>query len=179
MAELTTLARPYARAAFDAAQNEDGGLARWSDSLRLIAEIAEQPSMQTLLASPEHDDQFKAGLFLELCGEQLSAAGSNFVKLLAENQRLNLAPEIAEVFEQLRAEAEKTVEAEMVSAFEVSNEQRDKIAIALSKRLNREVVLNCSVDETLLGGAVIRAGDLVIDGSARGKLSQLATALRP
>lgn len=179
MAELTTLARPYARAAFEAAQQQDGGLARWSQALQLIAEIAQQPAMRTLLASPEHDSQFKAGLVLELCGDRLDAKASNFIKLLAENQRLNLAPEIAEVFEQLRAEAEKTVEAEMVSAFGVSDEQRDKIRAALSKRLNREVKLNCTVDESLLGGALIRAGDLVIDGSARGKLAQLATALRP
>ena len=91
---------------------------------------------------------------------------------------MTLIPEIAQVYEELRADAEKTVEAEMVSAFEVSDDQRQKIAAALSNRLAREVILNCTVDQSLVGGAIIRAGDLVIDGSARGKLAQLTTALR-
>lgn len=177
MAELTTLARPYARAAFEAA-NAGDGLARWSEMLQLTAGIAQNSDMQTLLASPEHDSQYKAGLFLEICGDRLNRAGSNFIKLLAENQRLDLIPEIAEVYEELRADAEKTVEAEMISAFEVNDEQRQKIAAALSQRLSRDVVLNCTTDPSLVGGAIIRAGDLVIDGSARGKLAQLESSLR-
>ena len=88
MAELTTLARPYARAAFEAASSGDG-LARWSEMLQLTASVAQNPDIQTLLASPEQDSQYKAGLFLEICGDQLNQAGSNFIKLLAENQRLD------------------------------------------------------------------------------------------
>ena len=178
MAELTTLARPYARAAFEAASSSDGGLAGWSEMLQLAADVAQNPDIQTLLSSPEQDTQYKAGLFLEICGDRLNQAGSNFIKLLAENQRLTLIPEIAQVYEELRADAEKTLEAEMISAFEVSDDQRQQIATALSKRLARDVVLNCTVDQSLVGGAIIRAGDLVIDGSARGKLSQLTAALR-
>ena len=178
MAETTTIARPYARAAFEAAQTEEGGLARWSQMLELIAGVAQQPEMYAVLTSPEQDSDFKAGLFLEFCGDRLPPAGSNFIKLLAENQRLDILPQIHEVYEILRAEAEKTVEAEVISAFEISEEQRHSITAALSKRLNRDVILNCTIDETLIGGAIIRAGDLVIDGSARGKLHQLAAQLR-
>lgn len=178
MAESTTIARPYARAAFETAKTEDGGLSRWSELLSLAAGIADDPTMRTVLGSPTTDDQHKAGLFLELCGDKLGKSGGNFIKLLAENERLALLPEIAEVFEELRAEAEKTVEAELVSAFEIDDPQRDKLAAALSKRLAREVVLNCRVDESLLGGAIVRAGDLVIDGSAKSKLAKLGLALR-
>lgn len=179
MAESTTIARPYARAAFETASAAgEGGYARWSDMLSAAASVAADEHMRTVLASPEHDEQFKAGLFLELCGDRLNDQGRNFIKLLAENQRLDVLPDIAAVYEELRAEAEKTVEATVVSAFEVTDEQRAKIAEALSRRLSRDVVLDCRVDESLIAGAIIRAGDLVIDGSARGKLDQLAAQLR-
>ena len=128
MAEATTIARPYARAAFEAAAGDKAsGLKHWSDMLAVAASAAADSDMRKVLANPEYDSQLKAGLFLELCGDRLDAGGSNFIKLLAENQRLNLLPEIAAVFEELRAEAEKTVEAEVISAFEVSNEQQQKI----------------------------------------------------
>ena len=178
MAENTTLARPYARAAFETANSQDGGLQRWSEQLSLAAGFAKDSAMQTLLASPEYDDPFKAGLFLDLCGEQLDQEGRNFIKLLAENDRLGILPEIHQVYEELRADAEKTIEAELISAFEVDDEQRQKITDALSRRLQREVVLNCTVDQSLIGGVIVRAGDLVIDGSARGKLAQLTQTLR-
>lgn len=178
MAEITTVARPYARAAFEYANAKKGGLKRWSEMLELIATLASDASMSAYLSNPEYSAEQKAGVLTDICGEKLTKAGSNFVQLLAEKNRLLLLPEIASLFEELRAEAEKTLEAEMVSAFPVDNAQREQIARALSARLQRDVVLNCTVDETLLGGAIIRAGDLVIDGSAQGKLAQLATALR-
>ncbi len=178
MAELTTIARPYARAAFETARAVDGGLAQWSEMLQLTAAIVSDPAMREVLASPSLDSDHKAGLMLEVCGDRLTSEGSNFVRLLAENNRLAVLPDVADVFEQLRAEAEATVEAELVSALQVSDEQREQIAAALSKRLGREVALKCTVDKSLLGGAIIRAGDLVIDGSARGKLAKLAIALR-
>lgn len=179
MAELTTIARPYARAAFELA-GKDGseGYARWSQTLSAAAAIARADTMRTVLASPDYDEPFKAGLFLDLLGERLDPGGRNFIKLLAENRRLDALPEIAEVFEELRADAERTVEAEVLSAFEIDDEQRRKIKDALSRRLEREVELDVKVDPSLIAGAVIRAGDLVIDGSAQGKLSQLAQQLR-
>lgn len=178
MAELITIARPYARAAFETARDEPDGLARWSGMLALLAGIANDDRVQASLASPALDNERKVALFLELAGDQLDKAESNFVKLLGSNGRLEVLPDIAEVYEELRAEAEKTVEAELVSAFEVGDEERDRVAAALGRRLGREVSLTCRVDEALLGGAVIRAGDLIIDGSARSKLDKLAIALR-
>lgn len=179
MAESITIARPYARAAFEAAQQAgDGGFARWSEMLSAAASAAVNGQMQTVLASPEHDSGFKAGLILDLMGERLDQSGSNFIRLLAENQRLNLLPEIAESYEEFRAEAERTVDAEVISAFEISDEQRHRISAALSQRLQRDVQLNCRVDSSLIAGAIIRAGDLVVDGSASGKLSQLSHQLR-
>jgi F-type H+-transporting ATPase subunit delta len=178
MAELITIARPYARAAFEQARSEPDGLARWSDMLALLAGIASDDRVQAALASPALDSERKVALFLEIAGDQLDKTGSNFVKLLGSNDRLEVLPDIAEVYEELRSEAEKTVEAELVSAFEVSDKERDQVAAALSRRLGREVSLSCRVDESLLGGAVIRAGDLVIDGSARSKLNKLSAALR-
>ncbi len=179
MAESTTIARPYARAAFETAQaGKKKGLALWSDMLGLASAIAADAAMQRLLASPALDQRQKAELLIELCGDTLDPAGSNFIRLLADNHRLSLLPAIAQVYEQLRSDAEKTVEAEIIAAFEVSDEQRDKLAKVLRKRLGRDVTLSCRVDESLIGGAIIRAGDLVIDGSARSKLGKLASALR-
>jgi F-type H+-transporting ATPase subunit delta len=180
MAELTTLARPYARAAFEAAQQQkEGGLARWSDMLKAAASVAQDTAMQSVLKSPDHDEQFKAGLFLDICGERLNQTGSNFVKLLAENHRLDILPEILQVFEELRAEAERTIVAKVISAYEVTPEQQERIVKALGTRLDREVILDIWLDNSLIGGAIIQAGDLVIDGSVRGKMTQLATTLRP
>lgn len=178
MAEITTVARPYARAAFEYAKAKKGGLKRWSEMLQLAAALVSEAAMRVYIASPEHSAEQKAGVLLDIGGEKLTNAGGNFIRLLAEKNRLPLLPEISSLFEEFRAEAEKTLEAEMVSALPVDNAQREQIARALSAKLQRDVVLNCTVDESLLGGAIIRAGDLVIDGSAQGKLAQLAAALR-
>lgn len=182
MAEITTIARPYARAVFEQAQSKKGGLKRWSAMLQALALIAADKSMRSVLTDPRVDAERKADILLGVCGElpdiNITKEGQNFIRLLAENHRLAVLPEIAELFEKLRAEAEKTIHARLISAFDVTNEQREKIAAALKTRLKHEVVLDCTVDESLIGGAVIRAGDLVIDGSAQGKLARLANALR-
>lgn len=178
MAETITIARPYGRAAFEYAQARKGGLKKWSDMLATATAVTQDPTMQAILDDPDRSSEQKAGIILEICGDTLTKAGSNFVKLLAENRRLGLLPDILAVYEELRAEAEKTVEAEMVSAFPVDDAQLQTIAQALSNRLQREVNLSCTIDEELIGGAIIRAGDLIIDGSARGSLEKLATALR-
>lgn len=178
MAETITIARPYGRAAFEYAQARKGGLKKWSEMLSTAAAVVQDPAMQAILDDPAKSSEEKAGTLLEICGDGLTKAGSNFIKLLAENRRLALLPDILEVYEELRAEAEKTVDAEMVSAFPVDSAQLQTIAQALSNRLQREVNLSCTVDESLIGGAIIRAGDLIIDGSAQGALDKLATALR-
>lgn len=181
MAETTTIARPYARAAFEEAQ-ASGELNRWSELLQAAAAVAADASMRSLLANPKVNHQEKANLLLDICSEickdGIPDAARNFIMLLAENLRLPALPQIAAIFEKLRADAEKTVQAQLVTAFAISDAQRKKIAKALKARLKRNVELECAVDNSLIGGAIIRAGDLVIDGSVRGQLDRLAAALR-
>ncbi len=177
---MTTIARPYARAAFEDAY-ASGELQRWSDLLQAATIVAAEPSMRGLLVTPQLSYQQKAELLLDICSEVCTAgipeAGRHFITLLAENHRLTVLPYIVILFEKRRAEAEKTVQAELVSAFPVTDAQRDQIAAGLQARLKRTILLDCQVDESLIGGAIIRAGDLVIDGSVRGQLQKLATAL--
>lgn len=172
----TTLARPYAHAVFELAQEQqdyDG----WSDKLAFMAAVARNAEMRALLDSPRLSDEQAAEMFIAVCNEYADDAARNFIRLLAENGRLVLLGEIAALYEHFRAEAENTVEAQLVSAQEVSEAQQSSIAKALEKRLGRTVKLVCKVDASLIGGAVIRAGDLVIDGSLRGRLNKLSTAL--
>lgn len=181
MAETTTIARPYARAAFEAAFAA-GELKPWSELLQAARAVADNADMRALLATPQIDYRQKADLLLEICQQVcpdgIPDAARNFMTVLAENRRLEALPQIVAQFEKLRAEAEKTVQAELISAFPVSDKQRDAIAAGLRARLKRVVALDCKVDSSLLGGAVIRAGDLVIDGSVRGQLQRLTAALR-
>ena len=181
MAETTTVARPYARAAFEQAFATQE-LKRWSDLLQTATVVAADPSMRELLTSPQVGYQQKADLLLdiasEVCTDGIPEQARNFIVLLAQNRRLGLLPPIAALFEKLRAEAEKTVDAEVVSAFPVDDAQRDEIAQGLEKRLKRSILLHCKVDQSLIGGAIIRAGDLVIDGSVRGQLQRLGAVLQ-
>lgn len=176
MAEKTTIARPYAQAVFAIAR-EQGDLAGWSDMLGLAAAVASDPDMAAMIDSPRLPREQVVDIILDICGDKLNDTGRNMIRVLAENGRLTLLPEIAALYEIDRARAEGTLEAEVVSASELTGEQKAVIAEALKRRLGREVTLNCSVDASLLGGAVIRAGDLVIDGSAVSKLNRLASAL--
>lgn len=181
MAEMITVARPYARAAFEEAQAA-GELNIWSDLLQVAAVIAVDVSMWSLLASPKLSHQEKVDVILDICSEVckggIPKAGHNFFTLLAENRRLVALPQIAAIFEVLRADAEKIVQAQLVTAFAVSDTQRKRVIKSLKARLKRNVVLECKVDEALIGGAIIRAGDVVFDGSVRGQLHKLATTLR-
>jgi F-type H+-transporting ATPase subunit delta len=176
MAETTTIARPYAQAAFELAR-EQGTLAKWSEALALASAVATDGGIRKLIGSPRVTRGQLADLVIDICGTRLDDAARNFVRVLADNGRLGVLPQIAALFEALRAEAEGVIEADMVSAFAVDEAQKSGIAAALKARLGREVTLTCSVDPELIGGAVIRAGDLVIDGSVKGKLAKLASAL--
>ncbi len=176
MAETTTIARPYAQAAFELARAENA-LPVWSEMLNLAAAVAHDPQLTALLGSPRIARSQLADLFMSVCGDRLTAQGKNFIRLLAENRRLDVMTEIAALFQVMRAEAEGVLEATMISAQPVTDAQRLQITAALKARLNREITLSVSTDASLLGGAIIRAGDLVIDGSARGKLAKLAVAL--
>ncbi|MHB8471316.1 MAG: F0F1 ATP synthase subunit delta [Gammaproteobacteria bacterium] len=176
MAETTTIARPYAQAAFELARAENA-LPVWSEMLTFVAAVAKDPQIAALLNSPRVSRAQLADLFISVAGERLNLQGSNFIRLLAENRRLDVLTEIAALYQVMRAAAEGVLEAEMISAQPVSDAQRAQMTAALKARLQRDVNLTVSTDASLLGGAIIRAGDLVIDGSARGKLAKLAVAL--
>lgn len=176
MAELSTLARPYARAAFEYA-NTEGALNEWLTELQLIAAVVSDAAVQGLLGDPSLTTDKQADAFVDLLGDELGESRKRFLHVLAENRRLGLVPNILTQFAQLKAQREQSVDVEMVSPFEVPDAVRDRIAQALGKRLDREVVVSTSIDSSLLGGVLIRAGDLVIDGSVRGRLNKLAEAL--
>jgi F-type H+-transporting ATPase subunit delta len=176
MAELSTLARPYARAAFEYAA-QAGELQSWSDSLSTAGSVAQQSNVVDLLSSPSVTAQQQATALIEICGDALDEKGQNFLTVLSENHRLQLLPEISLQFDILKANREKAVDVELVAAHELDAEQQQKLSDALSAKLERKVNMQVSLDKNLLGGAVIRAGDLVIDGSIRGRLAKLAESL--
>jgi F-type H+-transporting ATPase subunit delta len=177
MAELTTLARPYAKAMF-AEASEKGALDAWSADLALLAACVADADMAKVLVHPSLTAQQQAQALTDVCGDKLNEAAKNLVAVLAENKRLMLVPEIAALYEELKAQLQNTVDVVVTSAFELSNEQADKLAQALKAKLQCDVRLTSEIDETLIGGAIIRAGDLVIDGSVTGKLSKLAEAMK-
>ncbi len=176
MAENITIARPYAQAIFATAQ-EQGDLAGWSAIVQFAATVVSDPEMAALINSPRLEKDQVAELLIDICGDKLTDAGKNMIHVLAENDRLEVLPEIAELYEAERAAVEGTVVAEVISATALNDAQQGKIAAALKSRLGRDVTLECKTDEALLGGAIIRAGDVVIDGSVVGKLEKLASAL--
>ncbi len=173
MADFTTAARPYAKAVFEIAR--DGGkFEDWSNRLSVLGAIVGHPEMQERLDAPNLTQADAARMVETVASDVVNDDDSrNFVKLLAENNRMKMLPDIGGIYEELRAEAEGEIEANVVSAFELTDEQRDKMATALSKRLDRKVRIVSSVDESLIGGAIIRAGDLVIDGSVKGRLDKM------
>lgn len=176
MSELTTAARPYARAIFELAENS-GTLDKWSKSLELMGAIASDEHVRSLLANPKMAKQAGADAFIKLSGDQLDDDAKNLVEILAENDRLSLLPEISALFEALKDEAEGSVEAVVTSAKELTKAEEDAISKALKKRLGRDVKLKVGVDEALLGGAIVQAGDLVIDGSLKGRLQKMTSAM--
>ncbi len=176
MAERATIARPYAKAAFEYARAANA-LAEWSQGLKVAAEIVADARVAALLSNPRWTPAGLAEFIGGVAGARLDAGMQNFVAVLAENRRLALLPEIAGHYEVLRAQVENTVDVEVISAVPLDAIQADKLRQALDKRLKRRVRMQNRVDATLLGGAVIRAGDLVIDGSLKGRLERLGTEL--
>ena len=185
MADNNTIARPYAVAAFEVA-NDDGNLAGWSAALEIAGELLADGRVEKFLSNPaftdEQREQFLRDLF-KSAGEASSVLvgddtkGSNFLKLLLEYRRVGVLPEIAEHFDVLKADAENTVDVVVTTATLLGDDQRQAIVKALVARLGRDVRLETEIDETLIGGAVIRAGDVVIDGSLRSRLTSLSNAL--
>lgn len=178
MAELATLARPYANAVFDIAKSGGEGLDRWSRMLGLLAAAVTESAVQQLIESPVVSVEVKAHRLCELVGDELNERGRNFVGLLAANDRLPLLPELVRQFEELKDLEDEILEVEIVSAFELDDADERRLNEMLAKHFQREVVITHDIDAALIGGAVIRAGDTVIDGSVRGRLDRLTETLK-
>jgi F-type H+-transporting ATPase subunit delta len=180
VAERATIARPYAKAAFEYARDSKpsaGAFAEWSQGLALASRVVADPRIAELIKNPELTAADHASLVNDVAGDRLNPGIKNFVRVLAENDRMLLLPEIAAHFEFLRSRTENTVDVEVVSAVPLDAAQAEKLRLALDKRLKARVHMSNTVDAGLLGGAVIRAGDLVIDGSLKGRLERLRTEL--
>jgi len=176
MAEAATIARPYAKAAFMAARDAKA-LPAWSEALRLGAGLIADPAIEDLVTSPKMTVDQLVSMFAGLGGDAIDAKFQNFVRLLARNKRLNVLPQIAAQYELLRAQYENELDVHVTSAVAMNADQQGKLADALKKRFKRNVRMSVKLDPALLGGAVIRAGDLVIDGSINGRLQRLASEL--
>ncbi|NQV87274.1 MAG: F0F1 ATP synthase subunit delta [Woeseiaceae bacterium] len=183
MADNNTIARPYATAIFELAADA-GALGPWSESLAVAGQLLADKGLVEYLGNPEFDNarrvEFLTGLFANAGAVKLDGKdpqGVNFLKLLIENRRAAVMPEISTHFEAQKAKVENSVGATVTSATELNKQQIAEIATALKARLGRDVRITTAIDKSLIGGAVIRAGDVVIDGSLRARLEGLATAL--
>ncbi|MEZ9131162.1 F0F1 ATP synthase subunit delta [Vibrio breoganii] len=176
MSDLVTIARPYAKAAFEFAVEKDA-LDQWGQMLAFAAEVTKHHEISDLLDGSLTANKLTE-LFVAICGEQLDEHGQNLIKVMAGNGRLKALPDVLAEFLALRREHDKFIEVDVISASELSKQQQDDMISKLEQRFDRKVKLNCSIDETLLGGVIIRAGDLVIDNSARGRLNRLSDALQ-
>ncbi len=170
------VARPYARAAFDYAQ-EHHQLAQWSEMLRAMAEWIQQPIVANLLNNPQYSTEKRSEIVLALGEKVLNKEGENLIKLLASYQRLSVLPEVYMLFEQLRAEVEKTLRVQVKSAVPLSESNATQLVASLTKKLGQPVELECDIDTALLGGFIISVGDRVIDSSIRGQLEKLRHAV--
>jgi F-type H+-transporting ATPase subunit delta len=174
MSQALTLARPYARAVFSIAR-EHGNLPQWSALLAFSAQAVGEPAVQAVLGDPRVPAQSLVEVLLPPGSE--NSAFARFLEVLADNRRLALLPEIAGLFDALRADAERVVKATITSAQPLEATDLAKLRDSLKKRFGREVEVDTAVDAGLIGGAIIDAGDVVIDGSVRAKLARLGAAL--
>lgn len=182
MSDFETAARPYAKALFELA-SEDGQLEDWNERLQLCGIIASDAQMMSVFESPSMLPSEQAELFLSVYSAVTDAPAvsdtfKNLISLLAENGRLASLPAVAVILESLKRESEGKVEVRVTSAFELSEKQQQDIAGSLVKKLGKEVSITTSIDASLIAGAIIQAGDMVIDGSARGRLDKLSIALK-
>ena len=176
MAELTTLARPYAKAAFEFADGTNG-LDSWSKALQELSAVVADVKVSAALANPLATTEQQAQTVIDLLGERLDAKAQNFVRNIAANKRLALLAEISELFDLMKAEREQILEVKIQSAFDMNDEQRARLADALGKHLKCRVSLATETDHSLIGGALIHAGDTLIDGSVKGRLAKLTEAI--
>ena len=176
MPDRLTIARPYARAAFEEAQ-ADKRLGPWSEALQVAAQVVRDGRVAALLGNPRVTPGELADFFIGVAGARLGTHGENFVRTLALNHRLGLLPEISTLFDELKNAAEAVADVTVTSAAPLDAAQQGKLAAALQRRLKRTVRVRGEVDQGLIGGAVLRAGDLVIDGSLRTSLERIAYEL--
>ncbi|HJP36327.1 MAG TPA: F0F1 ATP synthase subunit delta [Gammaproteobacteria bacterium] len=182
MSDTSTIARPYAQALFDIAKGEEA-LAEWANALGALAEIVTNGEASAFLSRPDLDVQVRAD-FIGSVGAETGAAelvgssrGQNLLRLLVENDRLTALPDIVDRFNTLKAEAENTVKVTLVTATDADADVAERISVGLEKKFGRKVELELEIDDELLGGAVVRAEDMVIDGSVKTRLRQLAESL--
>ncbi len=176
MSDFTTAARPYANAVYDTA-HENNALDSWSDALANLANVISDSQMSELLDNPELGRVQKGELVIQVLGDKLTQQQQNLVKLMAENGRLKLMPDVVAQFEVARAKAENKIEAEVISAFELSAEQINELVNTLKNKLGCDITLTTTVDESLIGGVIIKAGDTIIDASMKSQLDSLALSL--
>jgi len=176
MAELITVARPYAKAVFHQASSIEERQ-RWSNRLQLLSVIVSAEEMKRAIASPKVSAEQIIDLISELFGKELGPEGVNLVGLLVNNRRMVLVPMIADLYEAMRSDAEGVADVVVTSASDLTEAQKRDLTATLTRRLGRQVRMHCEVNKDLLGGAVIRAGDLVIDGSVEDRLTRLSQAL--
>jgi len=176
MAEASTIARPYAQAVFDLATSTKK-LSEWSKQLETLSAVVNDEQIGGLITNPSIESEQLVDLLISIAKDNLDQEGKNFVKVLAENDRLSVITEIAKIFDELKNEAEKTVQAEVVTAYKLKDEQKSKLQAALKKRLGCEVEISSRVDKDIIGGAIIRAGDMIIDGSVTAQLDRLTSEL--
>ena len=177
MAETATIARPYAEAVFGLA-DKTGTLAKWSPLLAAMASAAAHPEVRRVIGDPKVSEEQLYGLFVSLAGAEIPAEAQNLVRVLIANDRLTLLPEIRMLFDELKNEREGVVEAEIRTAFPRANGQLESLVSDLERRFKRKVRPHVTVDQELIGGVRIAVGDEVIDGSVRGKLADMSSALK-
>ncbi|XGA80063.1 F0F1 ATP synthase subunit delta [Halomonas sp. CH40] len=176
MAELLTVARPYAKAAFEYARDHSA-LDAWSEALSFLGQVVMNEDVRYFLSSPKLENEQKVSLLVGMLPNKPDETFERFLTNLARQHRLVALKAIAEQFEKLRAEHEQRIDVTVTSAFKLDSKQETKLTNALKKRLNREISITTQVDKSLIGGVILRAGDTVIDGSVRGRLNRLSEAL--
>jgi F-type H+-transporting ATPase subunit delta len=177
VAELTTIARPYAEAAFRIARDANA-LPAWSQMLRFVSDVVADPRVAAALDNPKLTATDKAALLLSIGGERLDATGRSFVRVLVEADRVAVLPQIRELFEALKNDADGVAKARIESAFPLSDGELSELVAALEKRFGKKIEATVDIDRALMGGARITVGDAVIDGTIEAQLAAMATQLR-
>ena len=175
MSQLDSIARPYAKAAFNYA-NENKCIKKWYETLFFASKIIKNNKLDKILLNKSTKE--KANIFISIFDGDIDEANKNFIKTLAENDKLSVFPYIFKQFSELDNKHNNFVDVELISAYELSEEENKKINLSLSKKLNKKINLNCSIDKSLIGGLIINTGDLVIDCSINSQLTQLSNILK-